>query len=83
MNIYEQAINKFGADHQILKSVSELNELSLALMHYREGKATVEQVQIEMVDVHIMLKQLNIIIGEPSEELVAKQLNKLNKAINS
>ena len=82
MNIYQEAVNKFGADHQILKAVEELNELATALMHFRETKATKDQVQIEMTDVQIMLSQLDIIIGKPSAQMFADKLDKLNKAIN-
>ena len=82
MNIYEQAVNKFGADHQILKAVEELNELATALMHYREGKATINQVQDEIVDVSIILNQLEIILGKLPETTIAQKLTKLDKAIN-
>ena len=82
MNIYEQAVHKFGADHQILKAVEELNELATALMHYREGKATINQVQDEIVDVSIILNQLEIILGKLPETTIAQKLTKLDKAIN-
>lgn len=82
MNIYQEAVNKFGADHQILKAVEELNELATALMHYRQGKATIEEVQKESVDVQIMLGQIDLIIGEPSDQMFEDKLEKLNIALN-
>lgn len=82
MNIYEQAVNKFGADHQILKAVEELNELATALMHYRQGKATKEDVQKEGVDVQIMLEQLDLIFGEPTDLMIEDKFEKLNIALN-
>lgn len=82
MNIYQEAVNKFGADHQILKAVEELNELATALMHYRQGKLTGKQVQSERVDVQIMLSQLDIIFGEPTTLMFEDKLEKLNIALN-
>lgn len=82
MNIYQEAVNKFGADHQILKAVEELNELATALMHYREGKATINQVQDEIIDVSIILNQLEVILGKLPETTIAQKLTKLDKAIN-
>lgn len=84
MNIYQEAIAKFGADHQILKAVSELNELATALMHYREGKVGQIDVASEIADVEIMISQLKLII-DPDNKIVnialESKLNKLNKAI--
>lgn len=82
MNIYQEAVHKFGADHQILKAVEELNELATALMHYREGKATKEQVQSEMADVWIVLEQLNLIVGNPTQVMIEDKHEKLNIALN-
>ena len=63
MNIYEQAVAKFGADHQILKAVEELNELATALMHFRDGKIEPNVVESEIADVEIVCKTLRILIG--------------------
>lgn len=81
MNIYEQAVAKFGEDHQILKAVSELNELATALMHYREGKATSEQVMNEIADVQILLEQLEIIYEMESAPFVHEKLKKLENIL--
>jgi DNA-directed RNA polymerase subunit F len=82
MNIYEQAVNKFGADHQILKAVEELNELAVALMHYRDGKATSEQVMNEVADVQILFEQLELIFEMESAPFVHEKLKKLEIIIN-
>lgn len=79
--IYQQIINKYGKEHQILKAVEELTELSLALQHYFDGKTATDAVVNELVDVEIMLIQLKIIF-EVSEETITKikrqKLEKLN-----
>ena len=82
MNIYQEAINKFGADNQILKAVEELNELATALMHYRQGKANLHQIDNERADVIIVLHQLDIILGKLPPLYISDKLDKLNKAIN-
>ena len=85
MNIYEQAIEKFGTDHQILKAVEELNELAVALMHYRQGKAGAIDVASEIADVQIMIGQMSFII-DPTHLLIDAALNakleRLNKRIH-
>ena len=83
MNIYQEAINKFGADHQILKAVEELNELATALMHFRDGKVEPNDVESEIADVEIMIEQLKIIfIRENIGKLHGAKLYNLEKKIN-
>lgn len=82
MNIYQEAIAKFGVDHQILKAVEELNELATALMHYREGKATDQQVMNEIADVQILFEQLELIFEMESAPFVHEKLKKLEIIIN-
>lgn len=73
-----QALDKWGKDTQILKAVCELNELSLALLHYREGKTTEEEVLTEIADVTIMLRQLELTFHFLEGELKAEIERKLN-----
>ena len=83
MNIYQEAVAKFGADHQILKAVEELNELATALMHFRDGKVEPNVVENEIADVEIMIEQLNVIfIRYNISKLHCEKLDKLNKALN-
>ena len=80
-----QVLDKWGADTQILKAVCELNELSLALLHYREGKISEDEILTEMADVEIMTNQLKLVFGFFEEELddeVNKKLNKLESILN-
>lgn len=52
-----QALDKWGEDTQILKAVCELNELSLALLHYREGKVSDEEVNKKLDKLENKLNQ--------------------------
>ena len=83
MNIYEQAIEKFGRDHQILKAVEELNELATALLHFRQGKVGVIDVVGEIADVEIMVEQLKLIFNKDLvNRCMTHKLERLNKTIN-
>lgn len=64
MNLYEKIIATYGQDHQILKAIEELTELSLALQHFVERNDTQGNVCEEIADVEIMLKQLRILFNE-------------------
>ena len=65
-DFYNEIINKFGKDNQILKCVEELNELSQALCKFNSadsGEVTFEKVVEEIADVEIMLNQIKIILN--------------------
>lgn len=64
-DFYNEIINKFGKDNQILKCVEELNELSQVLCKINSadtGGVTFENVVEEIADVEIMLNQIKIIL---------------------
>jgi len=63
MNIFEKAVNKYGAENQVRKAVEELTELSVALLHSLDGRGDTENIREEMADVEIMLEQLHVIFG--------------------
>lgn len=60
LDLYKRAIEKWGEDSQILKTLEELGELVKALSNYLAIKTTqnAEKVIEEMADVSIMLEQL-------------------------
>lgn len=51
-----KALDKWGPDTQVIKAVTELNELSLALLQSREGKVTEDEVLTEIADAEINKK---------------------------
>ncbi len=82
--VLSKVIDLYGKDHQIIKAVEELTELSLALQHYRQGRCDWRAVIEEMADVHIMLEQLNLIL-EGKEEVnyfIKKKLDRLTKLVS-
>lgn len=56
--IITEALDVFGADHQIDKCIEECGELIAALTRYRDGRATVADVVDELSDVCVMQRQM-------------------------
>ena len=54
MNIHQQALHKFGADHQHLKLIEEMAELTQAIL-----KGT--NISEEIADVQIVLDQMKLL----------------------
>jgi len=73
MNIFEKAVNKYGAENQVRKAVEELTELSVALLHSLDGRGDTENIREEMADVEIMLEQLHVIFGYGDYRLIKER----------
>jgi hypothetical protein len=82
MTIFHDAVEKLGRRSQFNKALEELAELTLALIHYKEGKTTHDEVVDEIVDVSIMLEQLKVMMEISNDELTKKWEEKLNKLQN-
>lgn len=74
MTIAEQAIARFGAEHQTLQAIEELTELSLALHRALDGRANLNNILEEMADVQIMMSQLEVMYGKPAAWLTEKTM---------
>lgn len=74
-NICNLALDVFGEEHQMLKTVEECSELIDALMKYREQRVWSEDVITELADVSIMVEQMSIFFGREKFEL--ERLRKL------
>lgn len=91
MSIYKKAVDHFGAEHQGLKTVEELSELSAALTKYFLAQLAGNQptnannVAEELADAKIMLEQLKYVlppeIMSKSGRIKGDKLNRLNKLI--
>lgn len=80
--ILEGAIEKFGAEAQIIKAIEELGELTVELARHRNGLGSVEALREELADAFIMLNQLELIFGDVTEIEVAK-LERLERMIGN
>lgn len=78
--IFEQAMDHYGFDKQLLKTMEELAELSVSLMHYRDGKADKWSVCEEIADCIIMCQQMASAMGkETVESFYIQKMLKLEK----
>lgn len=87
MNIYQQAIEKWGADNQITKIQEECLELSLTINNMacptKDKIEAYENFIDECADVIIMMRQAELIIGkEILDSAIDKKLEKLKKHIS-
>ena len=83
--VYEQLIEKFGAENQILKCVEELNELGQALCKLKsksENKALViKNIIEEIADVEIMLEQIKLILAIEESDVKKMKSYKLHRTV--
>ena len=70
----KDAVEIWGAQAQANVAIEEMAELTVALEHFRRGRATMDEVRTEIADVMITAAQLALIFGEDevSEEVNAK-----------
>lgn len=84
IEICQQAIEKYGEKHQLLKCVEEMSELTKAICKYFEctdkkmEPIILDAVDEEMADVEIMLKQLHLIFGN-DEQVEARHKEKIDR----
>ena len=57
-----KAIQYYGKDSRIEKSIEEMAELMVALKHYKDGKCSELNVKEEICDVTIMMTQLCMLL---------------------
>lgn len=80
--ILESAIKMWGEEAQIVVAIEEMSELTKALSKYlryyvaEQGDhgQIVADIREEMADVGIMLNQMELIFGDPTEEEILKLL---------
>lgn len=78
--LYYQAIDHFGAEHQMGKAVEEMAELTVEIVKHIHGAPNIAAICEELMDVRIVLDQLQIIIGpEWGEYMRLKKAEKLAK----
>ena len=71
MALYEQAVTRFGEEHQIVIAIEEMSELTKALakyLRYGGNPDILASIQEERADVEIMLNQLHVIFGDCSQQ---------------
>ena len=74
-NIFKQAVDTFGADHQIGMLHEEMGELQAAINQYARGRVGKDAVVTEIADVMIMCEQMAEIFGR--EEVESEERRKI------
>lgn len=79
-----KAVALFGPEHQTMKAIEEMGELTTALVQYRDGRVTPEDVMTEIADVRIMMEQLSYIFDEDFIELeYRRKLDRLKNTLDN
>lgn len=71
------ALKHYGIAAQAHKAVEELTELSLAVQHYRAGKATEDALAEEIADVLIMCHQLRLLMPNEVDAWLERKQQRL------
>ena len=80
-DLCQAALKFYGEDAQILKTIEELNEFAVVLMHYRDKKTTGIDVENELAVVIIMCDQMCILFGSHMKTALEMKLARLDKRI--
>lgn len=80
--ILRDALATMGTDTQINKCAEECGELTAALNHWREGRATKAHVAEEIADVRLMNDQMRLLFGpQLVDTIYYEKLLRLNQRI--
>lgn len=85
--VYQKAIKAFGYKHTYLKTLEELLELSLDIIHYQEGKKSLSSLIGEIADVELTVEKLKLMLKETTgqeinvlvAEMKASKIENLDK----
>lgn len=80
--IYEQAVEKWGDEAQVIQSLEELSELSKALCKLFRGGSW-DDVWQEMADVEITLEQLKVMSNHTDNEYKIRKLARIKKKLET
>ena len=75
--LYQQAIEHYGLDTQVIMVFEETGELQNALAKFIRGHGTQKAVITELADVSIMVEQMARLFGQ--EDFAAEKERKLNR----
>lgn len=81
MTRYKRILKHYGKEHQMLKAVEEMAELTAEILRYKNGRADRKAIFEEMADTIIMLTQLAMIMNIKDEELASEIEAKLDRTI--
>jgi NTP pyrophosphatase (non-canonical NTP hydrolase) len=77
MSLLKSLHNAFGEQAYSLKIVEELAELSVAYLHWRDGKAKEEEVIDEIADVFLQITKVINVLADFDEDKVNEIINRI------
>ena len=86
MNLYQQAIEKFGVENQINQTIEECAELIVALSHWKRDKCLRNNILEEIAGVENTLKQMKLVFDPYSQDydkIKTDQMRKLKKHLEA
>ena len=84
MDIYEEAINRYGIQHQSIVAIEELSELIKEITKACRNLANQDHMAEEIADVIIMINQLIIMYGINREDIdlfIQYKIHRLEKML--
>lgn len=81
-NLHREAIQKFGAGHQLLKAIEEMKELIKELEDYLNGYGEITFIAEELADVENMVCQIQLIFDISDEEKEDLMLSKMRRCFD-
>ena len=83
LEIYRNALDKWGVEAQMTMVYEELGELETALARYERGRVASEDVITELADVTIMCEQMALLLGyDDYEKEIENKLERVVKRLN-
>lgn len=79
VDIMHKAIEKYGTDKQVLKTIEEMSELTKELCKRDGSEESFDRILEEMVDVQIMLNELFIMFNYGAKEVNQWEEKKLKR----
>lgn len=84
VNLYQQALDKWGIESQLRLAQEECAELIAAINQYQRGRLSEVHVIEEIADVRIMMRQLTLYFGEENiKTLEEEKLKRLEKYLEN
>lgn len=81
-DILLKALEKYGANAQIVMVFEEMAELQKELCKYLRGRQNEAEIAEEIADVRIMLDQMELLFGLDTESIRRKKLDRLSERVN-
>lgn len=67
-DVYEQAVQEWGREAQIMMAIEECSELIKELTKLYRGDTVDQNVPEEVADVEIMMEQMRVLFGDKTVE---------------